>query len=138
MANTNISTTYINLMIRSIEDLKPRGAWRKGVVAYALDLLEELKETVSYAPEALDNETLLFRALLNGASDWAQYSEGGCALIYDSDIAERLCNPTELKRTRNGSHNPNSRESWLDVQTRALMQAGLLIRRAYRGVLGHE
>ena len=138
MSNKEIATTYINLMIRSIEDLKPRGAWRKGVVAYALDLLEGLKETITDAPEALDNETLLFRALLNGASSWAEYSEGGCALIYNRDIAERLCNPTELKRTRNGSREPNPRESWLDVQTRALTQSGLLIRRAYRGVLGHE
>lgn len=138
MANKEITISYINHMIRSIEDLKPRGAWRKGVVAYALDLLEDLKDTVSYVPEALDNETLLVRALLNGASDWAQYSEGGCALVYSCDIAKCLCNPTELKRTRNGSRNPNSRESWIDVQTRALIQAERLIRRAYRGVLGHE
>ena len=138
MSNKEIATTYINLMIRSIEGLKPRGAWRKGVVAYALDLLDGLKETITYAPEALDNETLLFRALLNGASSWAEYSEGGCALIYNRDIAERLCNPTELKRTRNGSREPNPRESWIDVQTRALTQAGLLIRRAYREVLSHE
>ena len=135
MANKEISTTYINLMIRSIKDLKPRGAWRKGVVAYALDLLEDLKETVTYAPEALDNETLLFRVLLNGASDWNQYSWGGCSLCYDHDIAARLCNPTELKRCHGGNRKPNLREEWLDTQARALTQAGMLIRRAYRGVV---
>ena len=138
MANTNISTTYINCMIRSIEDLKPRGAWNKGVATYALELLEDLKETVTYAPEALDNETLLLRALLNGASDWNQYSWGGASLCYDHDIAVRLCNPTELKRCHGGNRKPNQREEWLDTQARALMQADRLIRRAYRGVLGHE
>ena len=62
-------------------------------------------------------------ALLNGAADWSQYSWGGCSLIYDGDIAERLCCPSELKKTRNGERRPNSREEWLDVQARALFQA---------------
>jgi len=61
--------------------------------------------------------------LLNGADNWTQYSEGGCALIYDGDIAERTCSPSALKRTRNGERNPNRNETWLDVQTRALNQA---------------
>ena len=38
--------------------------------------------------------------LLNGASDWNQYSWGGCSLIYNSDIAERVCSPSKLKRQR--------------------------------------
>ena len=45
------------------------------------------------------------------------------SIIYDSDIAERLCTPSELKKTRNGERKPNSREEWLDVQARALRQA---------------
>lgn len=44
-------------------------------------------------------------------------------MIYDSDIAERLCNPSELKKTRNGERRPNGREEWLDTQARALFQA---------------
>ena len=67
--------------------------------------------------------------LLNGASDWSQYSWGGCSLIYDGDIAERLCTPSELKKTRNGERRPNSREDWLDVQARALYQASNSITR---------
>ena len=68
-------------------------------------------------------------ALLNGAKDWSQYSWGGCSLIYDPDIASRLCCPSELKKTRNGERRPNSREEWLDVQARALYQAA---NRVYR------
>lgn len=70
--------------------------------------------------------------LKNGASDWDQYSWGGSSLIYNSDIAERLCCPSELKKTRNGERRPNSREEWLDTQARALRQAaGRLTRAAF-------
>lgn len=69
--------------------------------------------------------------MLNGARDWSEYSYGGCSLIYDGDIAERLCTPGELKRTRHGERRPNSREGWLDVQARALSQACSRVIHAY-------
>ena len=65
--------------------------------------------------------------LLNGAENWRAYSYGGCALIYDADIAERLCAPSEYAKKRQGERAPNSRETWLDVQARALGQAATLI-----------
>ena len=58
---------------------------------------------------------------------------GGCSLIYNGDIAERLCTPSELKKTRNGERRPNDREMWLDTQTRALRQAWFQIMRAAEG-----
>ncbi|HZK45919.1 MAG TPA: hypothetical protein VFD34_06795, partial [Clostridia bacterium] len=70
--------------------------------------------------------------LLNGADNWNQYSYGGSALIYDGDIAERLCSPSEYKRSREGERRPNSREEWLDVQARALNQAANMIIRLAR------
>ena len=75
----------------------------------------------------------LDRAMLNGASDWAQYSWGGCSFIYDDDIAAALCTPSELKKTDNGRRRPNNHEQWLDVQARALYQAAELIKRIARG-----
>ena len=72
------------------------------------------------------------RALLNGASDWSAYSYGGSSLIYNGDIAARLCCPSELKKTREGERRPNSREEWLDVQARALAQAARVVRNAYQ------
>lgn len=104
-----------------------RSAWDRGVTAYALDLLETFADT---SAAELDRS-----ALLNGASSWTEYSYGGCALIYDSDIAERLCTPSELKRKRGGELAPNSRELWLDVQARALNQACSRLLRAYRSAL---
>jgi hypothetical protein len=104
-----------------------RSAWGRGVRLYAEEMIESIDDSAD-----LSNETLLKKALLNGAADWHQYSEGGCALIYDADIAERLCSASELKRCKGGERKPNGWETWLECQARALCQAEALIRRAYR------
>lgn len=119
----------------TIESKPARSAWDNGVKVYALELVEELAENIQGGyidPEDLDSPALLKKALLNGAADWAQYSWGGSSLIYDGDIAERLCTPSELKRKRGGDLQPNSRENWLDVQARALYQAARRIINAAR------
>lgn len=116
----------IEKLKNSITAEKQRSAWDKGVTQYALELVDELAEQIDggYFDELNLSEPKKVRAaLLNGAADWSQYSWGGCSLIYDSDIAERLCCPSELKKTRNGERRPNGREEWLDVQARALRQA---------------
>lgn len=118
--------TNIEKLYQSIKNEKQRSAWGKGVTLYALELVEGLNAQIDdgYFDEMDLSDTKKVReALLNGAKDWSQYSWGGCSLAYDSDIAERLCCPSELKKTRNGERRPNSREEWLDVQTRALYQA---------------
>lgn len=104
---------------------KFRSAWERGVAQYALELLHDLADN---GEEEYTGSPYDHRALLNGASCWQEYSEGGCALIYDRDIAERLCTPSELRRSDYGKRNPNSRENWIDCQARALYQAELLIR----------
>ena len=99
-------------------------AWKCGVIVYAHELAEEAAgRTWVKTPKSIEE------ALLNGATSWREYSDGGCSLIYDSDIAERLCTPSELRRSLDGKRNPNRRERWLDVQARALRQAaGILVR----------
>lgn len=116
----------------SLEEDKQRSAWNKGVTAYALELLESLEEALDggyFRPDDLQAPKVLEKALLDGASDWGQYSWGGCSLCYDPDIAARLCTPSELKRTHNGERRPNSREEWLDTQARALYQAARRVKR---------
>ena len=103
-----------------------RSAWSRAVHTYAMELVESLDSSAD-----LSNERLLEKAMLNGAADWRQYSEGGCSLVYDADIAERLCSPSELKRCKGGERQPNSRENWIECQSRALLQAASLVRRAY-------
>lgn len=123
----------INEVRKELENRKDRSAWDKGVTVYALELLDELEENREYNKADKYLHPLELKAeLLNGADSWDAYSWGGSALIYDSDIAERLCTPSELKKTRNGERRPNSREEWLDTQARALFQAANRIIRAAR------
>ena len=127
--------TNIEKLYQSIENEKQRSAWDRGVNEYALEMVEQLGEQIrdGYFDELdLSDLKKVRTALLNGAENWRQYSWGGCSLIYDSDIAERLCCPSELKKTRNGERRPNSREEWLDVQARALFQAANRICRHIR------
>lgn len=115
--NANIYATARS----AVQNTPARSAWQRGVIAYAIDLIDC----------AEDAGTGLSKSeLLNGAQSWSEYSHGGSALIYDGDIAACLCSPSELKRNRNGERAPNARESWLDVQARALSQAARIIKRA--------
>ena len=97
-----------------------RSAWGRGVKAYAIGMVESAEGELATVTDPK-------KELLNGAANWREYSYGGCALIYDADIAERLCAPGEYRKTRQGERAPNSRETWLDVQARALGQAATLI-----------
>lgn len=53
---------------------------------------------------------------------------GGNGLIYDTDIAKRLCSPSELRKKRGGELEPSLRESWLDCEARAVGQAAAAIK----------
>ena len=128
-------------MREALEARKERSAWDKGVTVYALELVEELRELAAYEGRNPEPGKECREWMLNGARDWRRpndefaawsvYSWGGSSLIYDGDIAERLCTPSELKRTRHGERRPNSREKWLDVQARALYQACNRVSRIY-------
>lgn len=100
-----------------------RSAWDKAVTQYALDLLEDIQWYANDAERLPLDGAELEQWALNGANCWEQYSNGGCSLCYDGQIAERVCAPSELKRKNGGAYEPNSRETWLDVQARALYQA---------------
>lgn len=118
-----------------LEAHKDRSAWGRGVNAYALELVEELRERAAYEGRNPEPGKECREWMLNGAQDWNQYSWGGSSLIYDGDIAERLCTPSELKKTRHGERRPNSREEWLDTQARALTQACNRVARVYRSIV---
>lgn len=117
-----------NELYNKVESIKVRGAWNNGVKWYALYLIAQMEDYTKVVPERAEIESVL----LNGARDWEQYSYGGCALIYDGGISETLCSPSELKKVtrKDGTlrDKANSRETWLDVQARALYQACNLIK----------
>lgn len=125
----------INEIRAELNQQNPRSAWSRGVREYALELLESIEDGRKYNgadmhvhPLEVENDAL------NGATDWEEYSWGGCSLIYDGDIAARLCCPSELKKNRNGERRPNAREEWLDVQARALFQACAMLTKIVREV----
>lgn len=117
-------------VLAELQERKDRSAWAKGVTAYAVELVEEITDAAKRGwidLEELDTRRNLEEALLDGAKDWKEYSWGGCSLIFDCDIARRLCTKSEMKKTDNGRRRPNGTEEWLDVQARALWQASNLI-----------
>jgi hypothetical protein len=112
----------IEKLSKHLYTLKLRSKWKRGIREYAEDLLNDLEFRLDdYGGDI--NEKMFLKALLNGAFDWNEYSRGGCSLIYDEDIAERLCTPSELRKVKNGDKPPSKWEDWMDVQTRALKQA---------------
>lgn len=118
----NANKTIPAAIIAELNTRKGISAWDKGVTEYATELAESLNNW-DKQPESVAE---LREMMLNGADDWKAYSWGGSSLIYNQDIAERLCSPSELKRVtnRNGLRDmANAREHWLDVQARALYQA---------------
>lgn len=108
-------------LIARIKAHKARSAWQRGVKAYAEMIVDTAYDDYS------DSIDISKRALLRGADSWNTYSYGGAALIYDGDIAQTLCTPSELRRTKAGGKRPCRQETWLDVQARALYQAASLI-----------
>ena len=123
---------YTNELRKLVEEFPNRSAWKRGVKKYADELLDNLEERAQINERLPKDEKELKEWLLNGAMDWEDYSYGGCSLIYDGDIAERLCTPSDLKKKDGGRLDPNSQESWLDVQTRALRQACIRIKSKFR------
>jgi len=108
--------------LQSINARKSRSAWGRAVNEYAYELAEsiedgkEFKDINSFAIE-----------LLNGACDWREYSEGGCSLISDYEIAERLCTPSEFKKKKQGELPPSRGMSWIELQARALSMASRIV-----------
>lgn len=131
-AETKTAADILAAASAVIEDKPARSAWARGVKAYALELLDNLAELTA---DKLADPAAVRAALLSGAQGWQEYSDGGCSLICDPDIAARVCTPSELKRTHNGERYPNSRETWLDVQARALSQAARLVCEAVKEVI---
>lgn len=129
---------YVEEARRQLEARKDRSAWDRAVTDDAIDLLDAVNDRceqvtrqfakteeggMAHTEDLFKSRKGLMEIMRNGADSWSAYSYGGCGLVYDADIAEHYCTPSELKRARGGDRNPNSRETWLDVQARALRQA---------------
>ena len=135
------SKTKYEKLKKLVRTIRPTvSAWSKGVADYAEWIVENLEENLGdelFAIEVKSPEGWkeLEETLLGGASSWKEASYGGNYLIWDKDIAEALCSPSELKKTKGGTRKPNAREEWLDVQARALYQAADRVKLALEKLL---
>lgn len=111
----------------NVNTMRARSAWGRAVIVYAQELLEDLESNPSLIDEFNEGMPVREKDLLNGAINWEAYSEGGCSLIYNEEIAERLCTPSEFEKTNFGKRHPNKQEDWIECQARALKQASDLI-----------
>ena len=112
--------------LENLKAVKCRSVWDKGVKEYAYMLLDDLFSYKDY--KSITNFKSLHKELLDGATNWRQFSYICCTLFMAEDIAKTLCSPSELKKCKNGMLRPNKKEQWLDVQARALFQAENLIK----------
>lgn len=105
-----------------IEEHYNRSAFRDGVTAAVVELLEELEERgeIIEGRDQLEALDALVTALMNGARNFREYSAGGCSLIANEDIAARYLPPSK----RAPSHWGNL----LEVQAAGLYRAALAIR----------
>ena len=118
---TKTPKTYSEIRNLLIQD-KPRSAWARGVNNIAMNIVCEILEEYDGNDAPHFNRVDDFSKHFYGVS-LREAVDGGCFLIYDCDIAENFCTPSELKRIKNGERNPNSRETWLDVMYRGAYQA---------------
>ena len=126
------SPEYISDMRAYISDIeRKRGQWNKATAYYAYFLLDSYIEICKW--HADQNEAippLSLDLVLNGASGWRQYSYGGCALVYDGDIAKVVFTPAQFAKWEQGRK--VTAEPLLDIQARALADACKLVMCAKR------
>lgn len=130
--------TFLEQIESILNERHDLSAWNKGVTVYALELCEERRENENYTGQHYTTLAEIMADIKNGADNWRMYSYGGCSLIYDGDICERLCCPSFQRKKDFGRLYPNSRETWLDLQARALYQAERRIIHAARLVMRRE
>lgn len=133
-----MKATFENIQAvkNEVNNTKIRSAWSKGVQAYALEMLESFEEWREWAEKNGENVPEMDeRTALNGASDWSAWSYGGCGLVYDSFIAERLCTPSDMRKLQyktGAMKQPAPCQSWCDIEARAAWQAWRMIAAAVR------
>lgn len=123
----------IQAVANEVNNTKTRSAWSKGVKAYALEMLESFEEWRKWNEENGESVPELDeRTALNGAKDWSAWTYGGCGLVYDCAIAERLCTPSELRKLDGGERVLSGAATWCDIEARAARQAWQMIAKAVR------
>ena len=102
----------IDNIIAIIENETCNTQEEKNINYYAISHLEDILNFLQY--EGLDPEIeniskldwssgSLIKTILNGAENFAQWSNGGSGLIYNYDLAETLLTPEKFTQWKNGN-----------------------------------
>ena len=127
-----MENVYTKELRKLVAEIPNRSAWKKGVKEYADELLDNLEKKAQINERFPKDEKELKEWLLNGAMDCKDYSYTHCSLKYDSQIAERLCTPSEFKRKDGGRIAPSRHDNWFNEQAKALNYACLRIKSKFR------
>ena len=89
---------YTNELRKVVEEIPNTSAYKRGIKKYTDELLDNLEEMARIYKRLPKDENELEEWLLKGARNWENYSYRGYSLKFSRQIAERLCNPSELKK----------------------------------------
>lgn len=123
---------YTNELRKLVEEIPNTSAYKRGIKKYTDELLDNLEEMARIYKRLPKDENELECWLLKGARNWGDYSWRGYSLIYDSQIAERLCTPSEFKKKDGGRLAPSRHDNWFNEQAKALCYAYLRIKDKFR------
>lgn len=126
------SPKYLSDMRAYISETeRKRGQWNKATAYYADFLLDSYIEICKWcADQNAAIPALSLDLVLNGASGWHQYSYGGCALVYNGDIAKVVFTPAQFAEWEQGRK--VTAEPLLDIQARALAAGWRVLKSAQR------
>ena len=128
----SMENIYTNELRMLVEEIPNTSAYKRGIKKYTDELLDNLEEMARIYKRLPKDENELEEWLLKGARNWEEYSYGGRSLKYNRQIAERLCNPSELKKKGGGRIVPKRGETWFNEQAKALNYACLRIKSKFR------
>lgn len=137
--------TVGTLLMGALMTKKPKSGHRNWAVwQYAIELTDNIATNGDDKKWERWDVDKLRDLLLNGARDydkphdelrnWIRYSEGGGALIWNVDIAKRVCTPSQYKKLENVIGTWEDKHEWIKIQARCLYDAAQLIYKTFNSM----
>ena len=127
-----MENVYTKELRKLVEQIPNTSAYKRGVQKYVVELLDNLEEMARIYKRLPKDEYELKIWLLKDAMNWNDYSCRGRSLKCNSQIAERLCTPSEFRKKDGGRLAPSRYKTWFDEQSEALCYAYLRIKDKFR------
>ena len=145
LKNEYTPKTVATLLMGALMTKKPTvGARNKAVWEYGIEVLDSVATNGDDENRELWTQDKLRDLLLNGAFDyykpydeqahWKRYSEGGCSLIWNIEIAQRVCTPNQYKKLEDKINSGDDTHDWIMIQARCLFDAAQLIYQTFNSL----